>query len=299
MQPGDFPEFFDSSMLGTFKSCAQKFHREYLEHWKPRDASVHLHAGGAFAKGVETTRRAFYEEGKSADEAIALGLQALLIAYGDFDCPPDSAKSAERMAGAFEFYWSNYPLDQETSPVLFAGGKHAIEYSFAEPLPIAHPITGNPILYVGRLDAILNYAGGQFIVDEKTTSRLGSSWSQQWDLRSQFTGYVWACGRAGIKVDGAIVRGVSILKTKYETQEAISYRPEWQVERWFEELLLWVEDIKICFAKGKWRHNLDHACTDYGGCPFTDLCRTQTDFGLETHFERRLWNPLERTETKL
>jgi len=326
---GLFPEIIDSSMMAQYKSCAESFRKAYLHHWKPKHQSVHLHAGAAFAKGLEVARRAFYtgeyehclttvtsdgakkiwsstqSEVGDSDAAIATGLQALLAYYGDYACPPDSAKSAERMAGAFEFYFSNYPLEMEDGyPIILPGEKRAIEYSFAHPLPILHPTTGNPLLYVGRMDAIIQYAGGIYICDEKTTTQLGASWPRQWDLRAQFTGYAWGCKQAGIEVEGAIVRGVSILKTKYDTAQSINYRPSWQVDRWFNELLEWIEDIKINFErKGPnqpWRHNLDHSCAEYGGCQFREACLSQDEQPwLETAFEHRVWNPLLRTENKV
>jgi hypothetical protein len=204
------------------------------------------------------------------------------------------------MLGAFEFYFSNYPLDHTTPPIILPGGRQAIEFSFAEPLPILHPETGNPLIYCGRMDAILAFAGGNFICDEKTTSSLGPTWSRQWDLRAQFTGYAWGCGKAGIHIDGALVRGVSILKTKYETQQAISYRPEWQIDRWYSELLDWIEDMIRDWKRGKFRHSLDHACADFGGCAFRLACSSQDETSwLETSFERRFWNPLTRVETLL
>lgn len=287
-------------MIAEYKACQQKFNLTYLAEWKPKEPSVHLHAGAAFAKGLEAARSAFYVDEYTPEDAQAIGLKALLEFYGDFQCPADSAKSAERMAGAFEFYFSRYPLNQDSPPITLPGGKRGIEFSFAHPLPIKHPNTGNPLLYVGRMDALLNYAGGVFICDEKTTTQLGASWSRQWDLRAQFTGYAWGCAQAGIRVDGAIVRGVSILKTKYDTQEAISYRPDWQVERWYDQLIEWIDEIKVNWMRGKWRHNLDHSCAEYGGCSFRSACcSTDPSPWLETYFERRHWNPLLRTEVKL
>ena len=51
-----FPHTFDSTMLSAFTSCPQKMFRTYVEHWKPKSESVHLIAGGAFAKGIEVAR---------------------------------------------------------------------------------------------------------------------------------------------------------------------------------------------------------------------------------------------------
>lgn len=295
-----FPEVLDSSILAVYKSCARKFYLEYIANWKNKSPSVHLHAGGAFAAGMEATRTAFHVNHWTSGEAIQAGLDKLAEFYGDFDCPPDSAKSLIRMLGAFEYYFDYYPLEGSAPPITLPGGKRAIEFNFAEPLPILHPETGNPILYCGRMDAINDFAGGNYICDEKTTSSLGPTWSRQWDLRAQFTGYAWGCGKAGIHIDGAIVRGVSILKTKYETQQAISYRHEWQINQWYSELLDWIEDMIRDWKRNQYRHNLDSACNDWGGCAFRDVCRSQDEGPwLATAFERRFWSPLTRTEILL
>ena len=299
---GTFPEVLDSSLLATLKACPRKFELSYLEQWKAKEESVHLVAGKAFATGLEVARTSHYVEGDDPETAVAKGLEALLESYGSFDCPADSAKSAERTAGALEFYFDQYPLNDDSPPIILPSGKHGIEFSFSHPLPLSHPDTGNPLLYCGRMDAVLQYAGGIFICDEKTTTSLGPTWSRQWDLRSQFSGYAWGCAQAGIHVDGAIVRGVAILKTKYDHQQAISYRPEWQVDRWFDEMLEWVERAIESYKRKKFLHNLDNSCADFGGCGFRQVCATQRSEQhnwLETYFERRHWDPVSRVETKL
>jgi hypothetical protein len=297
-----FPEAVDSSMLAAFKSCPQLFRKIYVEQWKSKEgANVHLTAGGAFAHGLEVARRSFYELNMPAEVAEANGLAALLQRYGSFQCPPDSAKSAERTAGALEFYFDAYPLSNAAGyPILMPGGKRAIEVSFAHPLPIMHPETGLPILYVGRGDQIIQYAGGNYIEDDKTTSSLGATWSRQWDMRGQFISYTWGFREQGFDVRGVLVRGVSILKTKYDTQEAICNFSTFEVDRWYTELLEWLEDMKRCWALGRWRYNLDHACTEYGGCGFKTVCKSQDETPwLEQYFERRHWDPVTRIETRL
>lgn len=327
-----FPDILDSSMLSTYKNCGRRFYLTYLEHLKSKEPNVHLHAGKAFASGIEAARRAFYEgrvayltqdsnghviqDGwRNADElrgdadgAVAEGLRVLMREYGDFSCPPDSAKSLERTAGALEFYYTSYPLEHDTAvPIEMPGGKRGIEFSFALPLPIKNPDTGDPILYCGRMDAITAFASGHFVTDEKTTTSLGPSWARQWDLRSQFTGYCWATREHGIRCDGVLVRGVSILKTKYDTQQAVSYRPDWQIDRWYSNMLHVVqklvdEYIDLCqegvLHDNLFEHNLDDACVAYGNCAFYDACRSEdASSWLVTNFQRKKWNPLLRTET--
>lgn len=301
-----FPEVIDSSFRAAFVSCPQKSYLEYVLHYKGKEPSVHLHAGGAFARGLEVARSCFWEKGMPAEDAIAEGGSALLQFYGDFQCPSDSAKSAERTLGAYEYYFNEaWPLGADgAEPILLPGGRRAIEFGGVEPLDITHPETGNPLLYSWRLDQAVQFKQGPNIIllgeDDKTTSQLGASWPKQWDLRSQFTGYVWGAARHGVRLDGFLVRGVSILKTKYDHMPAITYRPEWQVERWYNQLLRDVQRMIRCWEEGYWDYNLDHACTEYGGCPFRTVCLSRDPQQiLDQLYARRKWDPVTRTETPL
>jgi len=296
-----FPVAIDSTTLGTFRSCPQKMYRTYLQHWKPASESVHLIAGGAFAEGIEQARRSFYETGLSAQDSVAAGLGALLRKYGDFECPPDSAKSLERTAGALEFYFERYPLGGSgASPLRFPDGRTGIEFSFAQPLPINHPVTGDPLLYTGRADMLAEAYGGVYVVDEKTTSSLGPSWAKQWEMRSQFTGYCWAAREFGLNPAGVIIRGVSILKTKYDTMEVLSYRSPYEIDRWLDQTCRDIERMIQCWKDGIWDYNLDHACAEYGGCSLQSICKSSDpEAWLKTYFTQRVWDPLAREEVTL
>lgn len=296
-----FPHAVDSTIMGAFRSCPQKMFRTYVEHWKPQRESVHLVAGGAFAKGIEVARREFYENGCTAEDSEAAGLHALLVAYGDFECPPESAKSANRMAGALEFYFANYPLGADgVTPLTFANGKRAIEFSFAEPLGVAHPISGAPLLYTGRTDLLAEFSGGNYCVDEKTTTSLGASWGKSWEMRSQFTGYQWAAGRAGINIQGTLVRGISILKTKYDTVQHLTYRSPYEIDRWHDQLHRDLKRMIAMWEDGHWDYNLDHSCAEYGGCSLVSVCKSaEPESWLPMYFEKRVWDPLARKETTI
>lgn len=326
-----FPEVIDSSIMNDLKECPTKFWLAHCQDWKPKGVSVHLHAGGAFAVGCEATRRAFYlgeyrkwvpprqitphaeldgywdtRPGPTSNRelAIACGVEALIASYGDYEAPDfgsGSSKTLDRMAGALIYYWDNYPLNHDSAfPIMLPGNKRGIEFSFTEVLPIDHPDTGNPLLYTGRLDAVLNFAGGHWGFDEKTTTSLGSTWAGKWGLRGQFLGYTWGCRQAGLPIKGIVVRGVSILKTKYETAESINEYPDWMIDQWYVEMLEYIEDAIVQYKRRRFRHNYGEACSNYGGCQFRTPCSSRdTAPWLESQFERRHWNPVTRKETLL
>ena len=203
------------------------------------------------------------------------------------------------MAGALEFYFDNYPLSHTEGalPIKFPSGALAIEFSFAEPLDIMHPVTGDPILYTGRADMIADFCGGIYCVDEKTTSSLGASWGKQWEMRPQFTGYQWAANRAGINVQGTLVRGVSILKTKYDHLQHITYRSPYEVERWLEYVHRSIAKAITMWKEGYWDYAMGGACAEYGGCSMVSVCKSNDpESWLPMYFERRVWDPLARKE---
>jgi len=308
-----FPQVIDSSMLSAFRACNYKAYLNYFEHWHSKYESVHLVAGGAFAKGVEVARKKFYEEGMNEVDSEAYGLQALIANYGQFECPPESPKSLERMSGALEYYFSIHPLGRDgMEPITLESGRRGIEFSFAEPLDLHHPVTLDPLLYSGRSDMIAHFAGAVFNVDEKTTTQLGAKWGGQWNLRSQFTSYGWAGRRVGIKMAGTIVRGISILKNKYDNAQAIVYHSDWELDRWEQLMYRQVRKMLDCWAEGLYDQDLDgscvragnpfdrstdSACNDYGGCQFREVCKAKDPYSvLEIDFARRVWDPLSHRE---
>jgi hypothetical protein len=297
-----FPEALDNTILSTFRSCPIKCYRTYFQHWKPKALSVDLHAGASFARGLEVARRDFFDNGADQDEAMASGLGALLIAYGDFICPPDNPKSKERMAQAFEYYLSDeWSLTRDTArPARMASGKHAIEFSFAEPLPVNHPTTGQPLIYTGRADEIVEMNGGLWVEDDKTSKQLGNKWADQWEMRSQFSGYTWAGRNQGWKVDGVLVRGCAILKTEFKRAQHITYRPDWEVQRWLDQTCRDIEKMIGAWKSGIWDYDMGESCAAYGGCKLLPICkRPNPEEWMDAFFERREWNPMTRTETKL
>jgi hypothetical protein len=298
-----FPEVVDNSMVSAFKKCEGAGYYSYIENLSPTGTSVHLHAGGAFAYGIEHARKAFYVEGKPAEEAIGIGIAKLLAFYGDYECPPDSAKSALRMAGALEFYFDTYKLGSDYLVPWTDGANHGIEFSFSLPMSISHPVSGQPILYAGRFDmlGVDQRSGVLFVDDEKTATQLGTSWSNQWGLDSQFTGYCAGAKAYGKPVAGAIIRGVSILKTKYDTKEAVIYRSDWEIHRWWRETHKIVQRMIEIWRNGKdsvhdstieWKLDKS-ACGAYGGCAYQSLCNSPNpQTWKRANFEARVWHPM-------
>lgn len=294
-----FPALIDNTMRSAFRTCPTKLRIEFLEGWVPSMPSIHLHAGGAFAHGLEVARREFYENKKDAETAKRLGIEATIRFYGPIELPQGKTgdKSLENVLRAFDSYLNTYRLGEDAcKPYMLPNGKAMVEFAFSMPTKIAHPVTGDPILYGGRADMIGVMRDVLWVTDEKTASALGEQWQKNWKMDSQFTGYIAAAKNFGFPVAGALIRGVGLLKTKITHAEALVMRSEWEIARWWDQLHYDIERMIDNWRRGYWDMALDKgACNAYGGCPNEMLCSSPDPAGyLPLYFRQRIWNPLEK-----
>ena len=295
-----FPTLFDSSMLSTLDSCERKFYNEYIQHLSPLAISPDLHAGGAFAEGISVVRTCIYVHQMSTDDALAEGTEAMMRYWGDFEPPHNHNKTCERMIMALHYYFHEaWPVESDhIHPIMLAGDKPAVEFSFAIPMEVRHPETNDPITFGGRFDMLGEYRESLLaIVDEKTTKALGDYWTQQWDMRGQFLGYTYAAGQHGYRADICIIRGIAILKTKFHHLEVPVTFPNWMVERWWEQANEKVARAKAKWLSGEWTYSFGDACSAWGGCTYKSLCMTDKPELQYGNFQRRMWNPLEKDPT--
>lgn len=307
-----FPTVIDSTILSDFTNCPLSAYRKYCLKLASPYKSIHLHAGGAFAKAIEIVRKARWLEGKSFNDSIEDGYIAFVNAWGNFEAPEVGSganKTFERVWGAVESYFDEYPMDTDPiRPYMLSNMEPGIEFSFGIPLDgINHPDTGDPMIFGGRLDLLGYYRDLPAIIDEKTASQLGDSWAKQWKMRGQFFGYVWAVRHHDVRVKCAIIRGVSILKTKYGHLEVIEQNfSDFMLNRWEANMRR-----KLQMFIGMYQHARsieDHdglvsfpmafgdACNAYGGCMFKDLCVSKKPSVWYNNYSRRDWNPLVITE---
>ena len=290
-----FPHVIDSTMRSRFVDCPQAFFRSHIQHLAHPNKSEHLVAGGAYAKGLEVVRALYYGQGLSLDEALGEGILAAVEEYGDFEpSNPKSFTTCEKVVEVLVAYFQEFPpTTDHLVPVRKSDGTPMVEFSFAVPLDIPHPETGDPLLYCGRSDLIAQYQKNQlWIVDDKTCSQMGPSWTSSFRLRSQFTGYVWAARMYGWNVAGAITRGARFTK-ELAFAEILEPRPQWMVDRWLLQLHRDIERMIQCWRDNYWDYALDGACTMYSGCQFAKLCTVANpDPWIKQFFVDREWNPL-------
>ena len=298
-----FPDVFYNSMRKEFVKCEKIAHWKFEKGLNAEVGNEHLIAGGAFAKGMEMMRLAYYMKGKTQDEALVEGIDAVFKQYGNFVAPAGSLKTADRVAGALAYYVSNRPFaKEELAPLLLSEEKLGIEVGFDFELPVHHPRTDKLMRYVGRIDMLAEGKNGKvWVVDEKTTGKLGATWAHQWDLDSQMSGYVWGArkllGLYGIEkeVVGAVVNGVAILKNDYDLMRCPTFRQDWELLRWYEQMMKDLEAWIDAFKHQDHNQVLDHACAMYGNpCEYAKLCKARDPEKIVGSYAIKFWNPMLR-----
>ena len=250
-----FPAVIDNTMRQAWHTCPHYFFRSQVQGLRRRDIgepgseviqpiqSIHLHFGAALARGLEVTRRRWFE-GEPEPLALAAGAEALITAWGIADPPAptnrnEENKTLENCLHAHTGYFREFALDDPEHEIASISGEPLVEFSGALPIPACHhPITGEPILYAGRFDAICLRQGKLWGLDDKSTgSNIDSaSWRSQWTLSGQFTGYCWLAEGWGHRLDGFLVHGIQVLKDRTKYAEAISPRPRYLIDAWLRQL---------------------------------------------------------------
>lgn len=295
-----FPELIDSSKLSTFDSCEAKFYFSYIHHLSPLAISPDLHAGAAFSTAMEVARTAIYKHSMTTEEAIAQGVRAMVTYWGDFEPPHGHNKTLEAMIGALASYFEEYPPETDPlRPLIKENGEPAVEFSFSIPTLIPHPVSGDPIMYCGRFDMLADFDGMFLCVeDDKTTKSFYMNWAESWHMRGQFMGYCYAAQQHGYDVSRALIRGIAILKTKYNHAQAIVEFQPWMIEKWWQDTNRKIERMVSAWKNDHYIRSFADACSAYSGCEFKPhLCINQYPEQHLNQFQIKEWNPLEKNPT--
>ena len=313
-----FPAILDNTTVSQFAKCPRSFFWGSLLHLKPKNESIHLHAGKAYAVLCEEFRFAYYDKTlatyRDLDASLLRATRAFFKAYG-YDEEQEAneqweatAKQPMRMLECFLAMLDEYPPATDPIQPYMIDGKPAVEKSFSVPLGLNHPDTGEPLLFHGRFDMLAEYMGQIFVFDDKTTSALGPQWNKQWEFRSQFTGYCMGAQSFGVKVAGAIVRGHCILKGSFKFAQPITYRKDFQIQQWWQDLHALAHQMIESYQRAKAAQakqtelimtrehfpclgTFNDGCNAYSGCPYRELCGATHPQRWLGEYQVRVWDP--------
>lgn len=295
-----FPAVIDNTVLKDWRMCPQRCFRRRVQGLTPigvESMSIDLHFGSAHAAGLEAARKAYYNHGYNASDALSEGLAAAGDAWkrNTVSVPPKSNKTFTNLVSALQHHFHKWPLGADgLRPV-----QDGVEVLLQRELPFTHPDTGKPLLYVGRLDLLAhNDMGGLVILDDKTTSRFSDAWHAQWDMDPQMTGYIWlAQEHTAAGIPHALIRGIELTASGVDSTLVPVFRSEYQIDLWYYQLQHDVDDMLLAYQRGHWHHRMgSNSCVSYARpCEYTRLCTSPSaDTLIEGNYRVKFWNPLSR-----
>lgn len=302
------PNTIDSSARSDFASCPHLYWERHILGLQPRAPAIHLIFGSALAAGLAAARTRFYLDGWPREAAEGYGLWALIVDWGDRITDIGEAgtlsernKTLDRCASVYVQYLDTYPLGEDTftpRPLNQPSGRTGIECPFAIPIPgIEHP-TGGPWYFTGRMDMFGDMAapGGDMVrlVEDDKTGSSEKNWTEQWDMRAQFPGYLWAAHQLGLPAEGVLVRGVIVYKNSTEFPHVIKTYPRWRIDEWLDVLRHDIKRIEECWQTGYWSKVWGSACMAYfRPCDYMPLCLAQDEAPWrEAGYRVEFWDPL-------
>ncbi len=259
--------------------------------------SIHLTAGGAYAKGMEAMRLSFFFKNPgNEDAAFCAAFIAATKHYAWADQHNVPTKSWASIILGIDFYMRAFPLATEKYKPFLHKDRPTVEFSFALPISVNHPETGQPLLYHGRMDQIVKDTE-MLLSDDKTTSSLGQNFRDRWRLEGQFTGYVWGTHQFGLPVKGVLVRAMSFQKSGLQKESFIVYRSGWMIKEWLVSTIHTINEMIHYWKMNEFPSNLSTSCNAYGGCDFLNSCESENpEIWLPGNFVRRRWNPVLQKE---
>ena len=263
---------WDSTSLTLAMECPRKYKYRMLDNLAPDSTSVHLLFGGIYASALEH----FYQlraVGADLEEAILLVTKKAMLDSWDRETGQpiafnDAKKTRVNLIRTIIQYLDQFGDEDEAAikTHLLASGKAAVEVSFALEL-------SEDVLYCGHLDRIVEFSGGLYWMDQKTTgSTIGPYFFDGFKMSNQFMGYTWA-GQIMLQspVRGGIIDGAQIAQgfSRFE-RGLISYTGE-QLAEWQENAKWHVANMQQLTRGETFPMNLT-ACGNYGGCPYKPIC---------------------------
>lgn len=289
----------DNSSLERGTTCPRSFLYNFaLKRQKagPRPA---LDFGRIIHKALEVRYRNASHRPLAQIEATQL--QILGQEFETYIPPEDDYRTYQLACEAIMAYNARYPVE-DFEPAFDPQGQPLVETSFAVPLGFVvldlkdgqsltiqnntqepEVVSGPcqltiPVVWTGRIDLAYRREGRLYLMDHKTTSMMGPTFYQDFDLSHATHGYCFALERiTGTPVSGYVINALGIRKPtrtgkglEFE-RKSVFVQPE-LLEEWQQDTLEIVRTLLSYFVEGYFPKHTKWCVGKYGACEYFDVC---------------------------
>lgn len=275
----DAPKKFDYTALSSFLRCRRRYYLRHVRNIVGKGAQLAPEFGRWIHKALD-----IWHKEHDIDKAIQIFKNGYV---GDDSDEKRTIPVGEKL---LRLYADKYA--HEGFRVLKS------ELQFDIPLPSGESL-------IGRIDKIIDWDGAIYVMDHKTTSRLGYEFFYKIKPNMQFDGYIWAARKLGyptcngILLDALLVaKGLLVpsqLSRLTPLARDLSTRSDTELGEYIVNTLNVISDIKKCYTEENWYRNTE-ACCDFIECPYRRICKEERDVQeriIESDYKVEPWTPLE------
>lgn len=273
---------WDSTSISLAETCLRKYKFKMIDGWQPYERSVHLEFGGLYATALEHYFK-HLADGMSVDEALCAIVHEALVSSWNFDVDAEgnrsggapmtfdhNTKTRENLIRTIVWYFEEFEGNLMTTYML-SNGRPAVEHSFKLPVD-------NGLIFSGHLDRLVNYSGGVYVMDQKTTG--GAITQYFFDGFSpdiQMSMYTFA-GKAifDIPVKGVVIDAAQIMVGFTRFARGFAFRTPSQLDEWYDNSMYTIEVAQAATKANHFPMNRA-SCGNYGGCEFRKICSRSPD----------------------
>ena len=321
----------------VYNTCSYKWFLQRCCYYTKYAYNIDLEFGSEFASAIEKVRVAYYKEGKSTNEALAIGLLHIRdnfsVSFAESNIA-DTLKTPEKMSEVLRAYFNEYPLDSTAIvPFGLTDGSISVEQTFDIELPFMHPETCKPLIMSVKPDMVGMDSHGKFVlVDEKTSKQTGmNDYTKTVDCyrtKNQFVQYVFGINRnkekfGDLNVTHMVIRRVVVTAKAMKDMNVVE-EYEFNIDLWFQEewwnnTLLMVEQMldnyhrlitmqefsdfgtdAPAYKKIAFRKSYGNCEQFFKPCKFTNHCTSKGGQDLQAQgFEQKVYDKETKNEIPL
>jgi hypothetical protein len=281
-----------NNSLSILRACPKKYEWHYIHGLTPFKKSHHLSLGSILHQAFD-----MHYKGFTADDV----LNYILVTIDEeiAKASPEESEDLVNVKNTLLGMWIYYPKN------LSAFASIQAEKEFRIPI-------GKDIVFVGKIDGLVEKDGKLWIRELKTTSMSFEQFEKRSLNASQGTAYVWAMQKLAYPVQGIIydfVKKPLLRKGRNETIDQFgsriindykerpseyfkrhySYRSPEAIELFEKDLISSLAELQTRIDLVSWPRNPDQCWNFNSECPFRKICFTKEPdpLTLDLYFEKK------------
>ncbi len=296
----------DNSTLEKFQYC-QREGKFYVWNRRGGKKSAALNLGGALHEAWELLYLHGYNE-----ESITLCYQRIIDHY-NADPTSDDWRTCEFALDVIKRYYEYYskgdpivPLVHDNAPFVETAfeiklGELEINDTIVCPVAGAVYVKTLNIYWIGKIDIACRQHDRLWVCDHKTTSRLGSTFWNKFQLSSQMLGYSWALQQLLGETPAGVILNVAALRKPTRTGKSCEFirqsfmYTEDAILEWRDDTLTSIADFVSSSVRGEFPPSKCNCIRVYGQCSYFDACclkkEARARYLMSSDFETVTWDP--------